>query len=331
MTTTYWNVGRRIVEHEQRGRRRADYGQALLKHISRDLTQRLGRGYSERNLELMRRFYLTWPISQTVSAKSDLSLESRGNRGRFRLPWSHYVRLLSIRTEAARRFYEQEALRGGWTLRQLERQVGSQFYERTLRSTNREPMVERSRRFRPIEESDPEEQIKDPFVLEFLDLKYEYSENDMESALISHLESFLLELGNDFAFMGRQRRLRVGDQWHRIDLLFFHRGLRSLVIIDLKLGELTAADAGQMHLYLNYAKAHWTRPDENPPVGLILCAQKDAAVAHYALEGLPNRIVAAEYRTVLPRERLLAREIQRSQEAFERRRCRQLGHRRRTP
>src|SRR5262245_51933439 len=259
MTTTYWNVGRRIVEHEQRGKRRAGYGQALLKHISRDLTRRLGRGYSERNLELMRRFYLTWPISQTVSAKSDLSPESHGRRGRFRLPWSHYVRLLSIRGQAARSFYEREALRGGWTLQQLERQVGSQFYERTLRSTNRMPMLERARRSHPFDEAGPEEQIRDPLVLEFLDLKDEYSESDMEGALIAHLESFLLELGNDFAFMGRQRRLRVGDQWHRIDLLFFHRALRSLVIIDLKLGELTAADAGQMHLYLNYARAHWTR------------------------------------------------------------------------
>ncbi len=168
------------------------------------------------------------------------------------------------------------------------------------------------------DEASPEEEIKDPFVLEFLDLKDEYSESDMETALISHLESFLLELGGDFTFVGRQRRLRVGDQWHRIDLLFFHRGLRCLVVIDLKLGELTAADAGQMHFYLNYARANWTRSNENPPVGLILCAQKDSAIARYALEGLPNRILAAEYRTVLPDERTLVRELRRSRAAIER-------------
>ena len=149
----------------------------------------------------------------------------------------------------------------------------------------------------------PEEEIKDPFVLEFLGLKDEYSENDLEEALIHQLENFLLELGRDFTFVGRQRRLRIGDEWYRVDLLFFHRRLRCLVIIDLKLGKFTHADAGQMHLYLNYAREHWTHSDENPPVGLILCAQKDHAVARYALEGLPNKVLAAEYRTALPDEK----------------------------
>ena len=138
------------------------------------------------------------------------------------------------------------------------------------------------------------------------DLKDEYSETDLEEALIRHLETFLLELGGDFTFVGRQRRLRIGDEWYRIDLLFFHRRLRCLVVIDLKLGKFTHADAGQMHLYLNYAREHWTHPDENPPVGLILCAQKDEALAHYALEGLPNKVLAAEYRTALPEEKLIA-------------------------
>jgi hypothetical protein len=154
-------------------------------------------------------------------------------------------------------------------------------------------------------------------VLEFLSLKDEYSESDLEEALIEKLENFLLELGSDFAFIGRQRRLRIGDQWFRIDLLFFHRGLRCLVIIDLKLGEFTHADAGQMHLYLNYAREHWMRSGENPPVGLILCAQKDVSVVRYALEGLPNKVLAAEYRMTLPEERVLAAELDRTRRMIE--------------
>jgi hypothetical protein len=154
-------------------------------------------------------------------------------------------------------------------------------------------------------------------VLEFLGLRDEYSESELEEALIRQLENFLLELGGDFAFIGRQRRLRVGDEWYRVDLLFFHRRLRCLVVIDLKLGKLTHADAGQMHLYLNYAREHWTNPGENPPVGLILCAQRDAAVAHYALEGLPNKVLAAEYRTTLPDEEVLAAEVERTRKYLE--------------
>lgn len=157
-------------------------------------------------------------------------------------------------------------------------------------------------------------------MLEFLGLKDEYSERDLEEALIKQLKNFLLELGGDFTFAGRQRRLRVGEEWYRVDLLFYHRRLRCLVIIDLKLGKFTHADAGQMHLYLNYAREHWTHPGENPPVGLILCAQKDHAVAKYALEGLPNKVMAAEYKTVLPDEKILADEIERSRKVLEQRR-----------
>jgi len=165
-----------------------------------------------------------------------------------------------------------------------------------------------------------EEQLKDPLVLEFLDLKDEYSESDLEEALVRHLEHFLLELGGDFTFVGRQRRLRIGNTWFRIDLLFFHRALRCLVVIDLKIGAFSHADAGQMHLYLNYAREHWTRTDENPPVGLILCAEKDEAVAKYALDGLPNKILAAEYRTKLPNEALLAAEVEKTAQLLTKRR-----------
>ena len=174
-------------------------------------------------------------------------------------------------------------------------------------------MLKKGRKAIPQDSVTPEEEIKDPYVLEFLGLKDEYSESDLEQALIFHMEAFLLELGGDFCFIGRQKRLRIGDEWYRVDLVFFHRRLRCLVIIDLKIGKFTHADAGQMHLYLNYARENWTHEGENPPVGLILCAQKDEAVARYALEGLPNKVMASEYRMVLPNEKELTAEIKRTQ------------------
>ncbi len=180
-------------------------------------------------------------------------------------------------------------------------------------------MIRKGEKALPEDLVRPEEEIKDPFVLEFLGLKDEYSETDLEVALIRHLEHFLLELGGDFCFVGRQKRLRIGDEWYRVDLVFFHRRLRCLVIIDLKIGKFTHSDAGQMHLYLNYAREHWVQEGENPPVGLILCARKDEAVARYALEGLPNKVLASEYRTVLPDEKELAAEIERTQAMLEHR------------
>jgi predicted nuclease of restriction endonuclease-like (RecB) superfamily len=320
MTATYFFVGRAIVEHEQRGATRAAYGGRLLERLGADLSGRFGRGFSADNLESMRRFYVAYaseisetPSRKSITAKSEtLSRESvlHGLAGRFPLPWSHYVLLVRrSRSPAARAFYETEALRGGWTVRQLQRQMDTQFYERTALSRNKTAMLAKGAKARPEDLVTPEEELKDPLVLEFLGLKDEYSESDLEEALIFRLEHFLLELGGDFTFVGRQRRLRVGDAWYRVDLLFFHRTLRCLVVIDLKLGELTHADAGQMHLYLNYARENWTRANENPPVGLILCTKKDAAIAKYALEGLSNKVLAAEYKTRLPDEKLLAGEL----------------------
>lgn len=191
----------------------------------------------------------------------------------------------------------------------------SQFYERTLLSRNKRAMLLKGEVRRPEDEVTAEDAIKDPFVLEFLGLKDEYSESDLEDALVRDLESFLLELGGDFAFIGRQRRLRVGNHWYRIDLLFFHRRLRCLVVVDLKLGELGHADAGQMNLYLNYAAEHWTVPGENPPVGLILCSAKDEAVVKYALD-LPSRVLAAEYRLALPDEKVLAAHVEQARQTL---------------
>jgi predicted nuclease of restriction endonuclease-like (RecB) superfamily len=312
LVATYWEVGRRIVEYEQKGKARAKYGQALMARLAKDLTTRMGRGFSQRNLEQMRLFYRSFQIAQTPSAP--LALEQVGRA--LPLTWSHYAQLLSLKTAAARSFYAEEARRGGWSVRQMERQIGSQLYERTLLSKDKASMLRKAGDALPADKTTPEEEIKDPYVLEFLNLKDEYSESDLEEALIRHLEAFLLELGSEFAFVARQKRLRVGDAWYRVDLVFYHRKLRCLVLIDLKLGKFTHADAGQMHLYLNYAREHWTLAGENPPVGLILCAQKDAAVAHYALEGLPNKVMAAEYRTSLPGEKELAEELERTRLAL---------------
>jgi predicted nuclease of restriction endonuclease-like (RecB) superfamily len=319
MTATYWDLGRRIVEMEQRGEQRAEYGRQIVERLAKDLSDRFGRGFQKTNVFQMRAFYLAYPDLGQPLSPDTLSPEIfQTLSGKFPLPWSHYVKLLSVKSFEARSFYEAEALRGGWSVRQLSRQINTQYYERALLSRNRASMLERGAAPKAEDVVSPEEELKDPFVLEFLNLKDEYSENDLESALVRHMESFLLELGGDFTFVGRQRRLRIGDQWFRVDLLFFHRRLRCLVIIDLKLGEFTYADAGQMHMYLNYARENWTYPGENPPVGLILCNKKNEAVAHYALEGLSN-ILAAEYQTALPDEKLLTLELERTRRAIENR------------
>ncbi len=283
MTAAYWSVGRRIVEEEQRGAVRAGYGERLIERLGTDLHRRFGRGFNARGLKKMRAFYLAYTsIVPTLSAQShgstqtiltaDMYLLSRASEA-FPLPWSHYVRLLSVRSEQARRFYEAEALRGGWTERQLSRQISTQFFERTVTAKDREAVLERGRRPQPDDHVTLAETIKEPYLLEFLDLKDEYSESEAEDALVDRIQEFLLELGGDFAFVGRQRRLRIDDTWMRIDLLFFHRRLRCLVIVELKRGKLSAADAGQINLYCNYAREHWMVEGENPPVGLVLCTE----------------------------------------------------------
>ncbi|MCA2979638.1 MAG: DUF1016 family protein [Myxococcaceae bacterium] len=312
MTSAYWLIGRRIVEGEQQGRGRAGYGERLIERLAADLTARFGRGFGHRKLEQMRAVFLSRrEIVQTASAE----LVGAGAKA-LPLPWSHDVRLLAVKNSSARSFYEAEALRGGWSHRQLDRQIQSQFYERTALSTNKAGMLAKGQVAEPGDAVSADEAIKDPFVLEFLNLKDEYSESELEEALIKQLELFLLELGGAFTFVGRQRRLRLGDEWYRVDLVFFHRELRCLVVIDLKIGKFTHADAGQMHLYLNYAREHWMMAGENPPVGLILCAEKDHAVAKYALEGLPNMVMAAEYRTRLPDEATLVEAIEKTQFAL---------------
>ncbi|MBD2295391.1 DUF1016 domain-containing protein [Anabaena sphaerica FACHB-251] len=312
MTATYWEIGRRIVELEQGGEKRAEYGASVIKRLSTDLTQRIGKGFSARNLELMRLFYLEWQISQTVSAEFSLATLAE----KFPLPWSHYVRLMSVKNLKARTFYETESLRSGWSERQLKRQIESKFYERVALSQNKTALLKKGEEPQPENIITPEQELKDSYVLEFLGLKDEYSESDLEQALIDSLEDFLLELGSEFAFVGRQKRLRIGSEWYRVDLLFYHRVLKCLIVIDLKLGKLTPADTGQMNFYVNYARDNWTYPGENPPIGLILCSEKDEAVAHYALTNLPN-ILSAEYQLKLPDEEKLALKIEEARKTIE--------------
>ena len=357
MTATYWEIGRRIVEFEQGGEKRAGYGEELLSRLADDLTARCGRGFSRFNLGRFRQFYLASPMDQiraTLSLKSaevqkreTVSLELQGAEicptppsisetpsrkmqtssalftladlaRAFPLPWSHYVLLVRrSRSSEAFAFYHTEALRGGWSVRQLQRQMDRQFYERTALSRNQAAMLAKGAMPQPGDAVSAEEEIRHPLVLEFLGLRDEYSETDMEDALIRHLETFLLELGNDFAFVGRQRRLRIDDEWYRVDLLFFHRRLRCLVIFDLKLGRFTHADAGQMHVYLNYAREHWCQPGENPPVGVILCSGKGEALVRYATDALPNKLLVREYLTALPNEKILAAELESTRKELE--------------
>lgn len=324
MTATYWEVGRRIVQLEQGGQERAAYGEEVLDKLAVDLLSRFGRGFSARNLRSMRLFYLGWSgrggrrIQQTSSAKSSLPKVA------FPLPWSHYVTLLAVEDRVARAFYEREALAGGWTIRQLKRQVGSRFFERAALSRNKAAMLLKGERPAIGDAVPVTEEVRDPMVLEFLDLRDEYSESDLEEALIRHLEAFLLELGGDFTFVGRQKRLRLDDVWFRVDLVLYHRRLRCLVIVDLKLDKLTHADVGQMNVYLNYAKRHWTHPGENPPVGLILCAAKGAQMAEYAMDGIGNKMLATQYQMELPEPRALATRLIETRARIEEQRRRSL-------
>lgn len=348
LTSTYWQIGRRIVEHEQGGKRRAEYGRELLVRLGEDLTRQHGRGFSWRNLYQMRLFYQGWEILQTPSAKFEArvicpTLSGEPGPPRFQAPstksknvqtaspqlisvlppgafplfWSHYVRLMAVDKPEARAFYESEAIRGGWSVRQLDRQISTQFYERTAHSKKPAAMMVRGCVARPEDAVSLEDEVRDPYLLEFLDLKDEYSENDLEDALVRHLETFLLELGAGFTFVARQKRIRVGDEWYRIDLLLFHRRLRCLVVIDLKIGKFTHADAGQMNLYLNYAREHMMEPGENDPIGLILCSAKNDAVVHYAMGGINAKVFASHYLTALPDPETLRREIVATQRALE--------------
>ena len=326
MTATYWEIGRRIVKVEQKGQKRAEYGEQLIEKMSKDLTKSCGKGFGIRSLENFRRFYIAYSHiqkTQTLFAESFKLLKKQNFYSIqerlpeiFPLPWTAYIRLLSVEDKDARNFYEDEALRGGWSVRQLDRQIRSQFYTRTMLSKNKMAMLTKGTKVKPEDKVTPEEAVKDPYILEFLNLKDEYSESELEEALIHHLESFLIELGGDFAFVGRQKRLRIEDDWFRVDLVFYHRVLNCLVLIELKVDDFTYADAGQMNMYLNYAREHWTKKGENPPVGLILCTGGKKTLVKYSLQGISNKILTTKYQTKLPSTKLLTQEIEKTKRMF---------------
>lgn len=302
MVYSYYEVGRAIIEEEQNGKQRAEYGKAILKELSKRLTESLGKGFSVENLKLMRRFYVVYSkdqIGQKVSAQFENLPVTREGR-KFFLSFSHYVFLMRISNIDERHFYEIEAAHNGWGIKELERQYDSALYERLALSRNKEGMERLSTEGQIIER--PEDLLKDPYVLEFTGLPElaKYSETDLETRIIDHLQEFLLELGRGFTFVGRQVRFTFEDEHYRVDLVFFNRLLRCFVLFDLKIGRLKHQDIGQMQMYVNYYDRKVKLEDENPTIGILLCKNKNDAVVEMTLPEDNNQIFASKYLTVLP-------------------------------
>ena len=295
LLTTYWNIGRIIVEYEQQNQLRADYGKQTLRELSRELTQEFGKGFSRSNLQNMRAFYLAYEKCQTVSGK---------------LSWSHYCELLSISDENKRGFYEKESVNSGWSVRELKRQIDSSLYERLLLSSgdaNKEKVLSLAQK--GIEISQPADIIRDPYVFEFLGVPENKPmlESDLEKALVAQIEKFLLELGRGFMFVGTQQRVTLNNTHYYVDMVFYNKILRAYVLIELKTTKLTPEAAGQLNMYLNYYAAEVNDQDDNPPIGIILCTDKDSVAAEYALGGLSNNIFASRYVLYMPdKEQLIA-------------------------
>lgn len=297
LTTTYWQIGRQIVEFEQGGKKRAEYGEAVVKQLSIDLTDKFGKGFSHRNLQQIKKFYATFPKTQTLSAQS------------FPLSWSHYVRLMSIENPDERSFYEIESEKNNWSVRELCRQFDTSLYERLALSRDKKNIGALAKKGQIIEK--PEDLFKEPYVLEFLGLKEDcdYSENDLESALIDNLEHFLLELGKGFAFISRQKRITSGVKHFYIDLVFYNRLLKCFVLIDLKISELKHQDIGQMQMYVNYFDREVKEKGENKTIGIVLCKEKDRFVVEYTLPEDNKQIFAKQYQLYLPRKEELIEQI----------------------
>ena len=287
MTKTYFLIGKRIVEEEQDGNKRAEYGKNLIKMLSEKLTKEFRKGFSETNLEQMRKFFKVYGISQTLSEE-------------FRLSWSYYLVLMRIENINARNFYEIEAFENNWSLRELKRQVNSSLYERLVLSKDKEKVKELSVKGQIIEKA--QDVIKDPYILEFLGLdeKSDYSENKLETEIINKLEMFLLELGKGFTFVGRQVRFTFDEKHFRINLVFYNRLLKCFVLIDLKIGEVTHQDLGQMQMYVNYYDRYVKLPDENDTIGIIICKDKNDTLVKLTLPKDNNQIFASRYTTILP-------------------------------
>jgi predicted nuclease of restriction endonuclease-like (RecB) superfamily len=322
---TNFEIGRRIVEYEQKGAERAEYGELLMQTLSEQLTKEFGRGFSKRNLDYMRRFYLDYadrilPIVQKASAQLDdmgvlqktcvklTVLEKFSSKAPFNISWSHYVLLLTIKNPAERNFYEIEATNGGWSLPELKRQVSSCLFERLALSRDKQAVWQLASEGQIIVK--PEDILKEPYVLEFLGLdeKSGYSECDLESAIINQLEQFLLELGKGFLFEARQKRFTFDEDHFFVDLVFYNRLLRCYVLIDLKLDKLNHQDLGQMQMYVNYFDRYVKTADENPTIGILLCKRKKEAIVKLTLPSDAN-IHAREYSLYLPSKELLQQKL----------------------
>jgi predicted nuclease of restriction endonuclease-like (RecB) superfamily len=299
MVQAYWLVGKRIVEEYQDGNTRAIYGKSLLKNISNQLQKELGKGFSIDNLENMRKFYLTYSLSHTLLPKSETASLFL-NAPNFRLSWSHYLMLISIKDENERAFYEIESMQNNWSLRELKRQYNTGLYMRLALSTDKEGVKQLARKGQQLERAT--DAIKEPYILEFLNLKehYRYSENDLENALIDKLEYFLLELGKGFTFVARQKRITFDEKHFKIDLVFYNRLLKCFVLIDLKIGELRHQDIGQMQMYVNYYDRMIRLDDENKTIGIILCQKKSDLLVEMTLPETNDQIFASRYQTILP-------------------------------
>ncbi len=287
MTQTYWEIGRRIVEEEQGGEKRAEYGKALIQKLSIVLAQDFGKGFSVDNLENMRKFYLAYPKSETVSRK-------------FKLSYSHYIFLTRMKNLDERNFYEIEAIQNSWSLRELKRQFNSAVFERLALSSDKDKIKELASKGQIIQSA--QDLIKDPYILEFIGLPelVSYSESELEQKLIDKLEHFLLELGKGFTFVARQKRITIDEKHFKVDLVFYNRLLKCFVVIDLKIGELKHQDIGQMMMYVNYFDRVEKTDDENSTIGIILCKDKSKALVEMTLPKDNNQIYASKYLTILP-------------------------------
>ena len=336
MVAAYWYTGREIVEEEQRGKKRADYGKKILLELADKLIREFGKGFSVSNLRLIRQFYLTYQhrepaiqqsviselaqpieitskkaIGQSLISKSDPEITS------YTLSWTHYTILMRVSRIEARSFYETECLKSRWSVRQLERQINSLLYDRLAKSRDKKGALALANKGHEV--FNPLDLIKDPYVLEFAGLPEppHFTESDLEQALMTRLQHFLLELGNDIHFVARQKRITIDGDHFYIDLVFYHRMLRCFLLIDLKTGKLTQQDVGQMLLYTGYYKVEVTHPDENPPIGLILCTEKNDAAVRYTLDDINRKIFTSKYQMHLPSVEELTEELKRERAAIE--------------
>jgi predicted nuclease of restriction endonuclease-like (RecB) superfamily len=304
MVDTYWQVGYLIVEDEQKGRRKAEYGKAVLEELALKLTREYGCGYDASNLRNMRSFYLAFPIRDAL---------------RHELSWTHYRRLLSIENEDARIWYMNEAANSMWSTRQLDRQISTLYYNRLLASHDKKIVIEEAEE--KLQKIIPKDFIKDPYILEFLDLK-DYPtlrESDIEKSLINNLQDFLMELGSGFCFVARQKRMRFDDEDFYVDLVFYNSIIKCYVLIDLKLGKLTHQDVGQMDSYIRMFDALTKQDDDNPTIGLILCSEKNEAIAKYSVLNDAKQIFASKYKLTLPTEEELQTELNKARKIIEER------------